>query len=246
MSALAFYLKKLVGMLLMPIPMTLVALCVGLVLLRRRPRAGKGVIAGAALFLGLTSWNPVADSLLAPFEDDFPRFDVRQPVSAVVVLGGCHASDASMPPAAQLCATSLHRLTEGLRILAANPEARLFVSGFAGTDERPHADVLREVAIAMGVPASRIQAFPEPRDTAEEAAAMAPALGDSPFALVSEASHLPRAVAAFEDAGLHPLPAPAVRVSRAESTLRVEASAGQKSERAFYEAVGRLWQWARD
>jgi uncharacterized SAM-binding protein YcdF (DUF218 family) len=243
---LAFHLKKLLGMLLMPIPLVLVALCVGLLLMRHRPRAGKGVIAGATLFLLLTSWNPVADSLLAPFEDDFPIFDVRQRVAVVVVLGGCHATDDSLPPAAQLCATSLHRLTEGVRILAANPEARLFVSGFAGVDRRPHADVLREVAIALGVEATRIEAFPEPRDTAEEAAAMAPALRDVPFALVSEASHLPRAVDAFEAAGLHPLPAPAVRVSRDESTLRVDASAAQKSERALYEGVGRLWRWLRD
>ena len=243
---LGFYLKKVLGMALMPIPLVLVALCVGLFLLRRRPRAGKGVIAGATLFLLLTSWQPVADSLLAPFEDDFPIFDVRQPVAVVVVLGGCHVTDDSLPPAAQLCATSLHRLTEGVRILAANPEARLFVSGFAGVDRRAHADVLREVAIALGVEATRIEAFPEPRDTAEEAAAMAPALRDVPFALVSEASHLPRAVDAFEAAGLHPLPAPAVRVSREESTLRIDASAAQKSERALYEGVGRFWQWLRD
>lgn len=243
---LGFHLKKLLGMALMPIPMVLVALCVGLLLLRRRPRAGKGVIAGATLCLLLTSWQPVADSLLAPFEDDYPPFDVRRPVAVVVVLGGCHSTDASMPPAAQLCATSLHRLTEGLRILAANPDARLFVSGFEGPDRRPHAEVLREVAIALGVDASRIEAYPEPRDTAEEAAAMAPALRGASFALVSEASHLPRAVAAFEGAGLHPLPAPAVRVSRDESTLRVEASAAQKSERALYEGVGRLWQWLRE
>ena len=243
---LAFQLKKLLGMLLMPIPLVLVALGVGLLLLRRRPRTGKGVIAGATLFLLLTSWNPVADSLLAPFEDDFPIFDVRQPVAVVVVLGGCHVTDDSLPPAAQLCATSLHRLTEGVRILAANPEARLFVSGFAGVDRRAHADVLREVAIALGVEATRIEAFPEPRDTAEEAAAMAPALRDVPFALVSEASHLPRAVDGFGAAGLHRLAAPAVRVSREEATLRIDASAAQKSERALYEGVGRFWQWLRD
>src|SRR5690554_7147958 len=61
-------------------------------------------------------------------------FDRQQPVDAVVVLGGCHASDATMSPAAQLCTSSLFRLVEGLRILEANPQALLFVSGYKGTD----------------------------------------------------------------------------------------------------------------
>ena len=91
---LGFYLKKALGMALMPIPLVLVALCVGLFLLRRRPRAGKGVIAGATLFLLLTSWQPVADSLLAPFEDDYPPFDVRRPVDVVVVLAAVAGASA--------------------------------------------------------------------------------------------------------------------------------------------------------
>ena len=242
---LAFYLKKLVGTLLMPIPLTLIALIAGLLLWRKRPRTARGLVAGATLWLALTSWNPVADGLLAPLEDDFPMFDVAQPVDAVVVLGGCHVSDASMPPAAQLCASSLHRLTEGLRIMAANPQARLYVSGFSGPDTRSHAEVLREVALGTGLSADRIVSLPEPRDTAEEAQALAPLLGHQRFALVSEASHLPRATCSFEDAGLHPTPAPAVRMSREDSTWRVDASAEQKSERAMHEGLGRLWQWLR-
>jgi uncharacterized SAM-binding protein YcdF (DUF218 family) len=242
---LAFYLKKLVGALLMPIPLALIALTAALLLWRKRPRTARGLVAGAALWLALTSWHPVADGLLAPFEDDFPMFDVTRPVDAVVVLGGCHVTDPSVPPAAQLCGSSLHRLTEGLRIVAANPTARLFVSGYGGSDERAHADVLREVALGMGLSAERIVSLSEPRDTQEEADALAPLLADQRVALVSEASHLPRAMEAFERAGLHPIPAPAVRLSREESTWAVEAGAELKSERALHEGLGRLWQWLR-
>lgn len=240
-----FYLKKIIGMALMPIPLTMLLTLTGLVLLKRWPRTGKGLIALALLWLGLTSWHPVANRLLAPLEDNYPVFNLQQPVSTVVVLGSCHASDDSVPLAAQLCSSALFRLLEGLRILAANPQAELFVSGYAGPDVRPHADVLREVAISLGVSPDRIHTFPEARDTADEASLMAPLLGDKPFALISEAAHLPRAMVFFQHQGLHPIAAPAVKLSSPQPDWRIEARAAYKSERAVYEALGLIWQWLR-
>ncbi len=239
---MTFYVKKVLGMLLMPIPLTLILIITGLLLLRRLPRLGRSLIGLAAFWLAITSWHPIADRLLAPFEDDYPVFDIRQPVDAVVVLGGCHATDPAVPPAAQLCSSSLFRLTEGLRILAANPQALLLVSGYAGSDVRPHADVMREVALSMGISAERIRHYPQPRDTAEEAAQMTPELRGKRFALVSEASHLPRAKVFFEAQGLAPVPAPAMKMSSPDSDWRIEARAALKSERALYEGLGRLWQ----
>lgn len=242
----AFYLKKAIGMMLMPIPLTICGLILGLLLLRRYPAYGKSLIAASALFLGLTSWHPVANHLLKPFEIDYPVFDLQQPVAAVVVLGGCHNSSDNRPPASQLCGTSLHRLQEGLRILQSNPSAWLFVSGFNGSDNRSHADVSREVAIALGVASERIKTFAEARDTQEEAELMAPHLGNKAFALVSEASHLPRAITFFEKQGLKPIPAPAVWLAGSNSNWRVDASAQRKSERAFYEGLGTLWQHLKE
>ncbi|MDK2776684.1 MAG: envelope biogenesis factor ElyC [Pseudomonadota bacterium] len=237
-----FWLKKIIGMLLMPVPLTLIGLLSGLLLLRRRPLLGRSLILLSTVWLALTSWHPVADRLLAPLEDDYPMFDISQPVSHVVVLGGCHASDHSMPPASQLCSSSLFRLVEGLRILQANPDSRLFLSGYAGSDRRPHAEVMQEVAINMGVSPERIRTFPQARDTAEEAEMMAPLLDKAPFALVSEASHLPRAMVFFQRQGLQPIAAPALRMSTSDSDWRIEARAAIKSERALYEYIGRLWQ----
>ena len=237
-----FYLKKIIGMALMPIPLSILLTLAGLILLRRLPRTGKALIIIALLWLSLSSWHPVANRLLAPLEDHYPVFSVQQPVSTVVVLGSCHATDDSVPVAAQLCSTALFRLLEGLRILAANPQAQLFVSGYAGPDARPHADVLREVAINLGVDPARIRTFPEARDTADEARLMAPLLGQTPFALVSEASHLPRAMVFFQRQGLNPIAAPAVKLSSDQPDWRIDARAAYKSERAVYETLGRLWQ----
>ncbi len=238
----AFYLKKLIGMWLMPIPLTLSGLLLALFLWKRRPRLSQALVAFSCLWLALTSWHPVADKLLAPFENHYPMFDRQQPVDAVVVLGGCHASDATMPPAAQLCTSSLFRLVEGLRILEANPQALLFVSGYKGTDKRAHAEVMQEVAESFGVDSKRIRSFSSPRDTEEEAMVMQPYLKDLRFALVTENSHLPRALVFFEALNLNAIAAPAMRMSVEDSDWRIGAQAAQKTERAMYELLGTLWQ----
>ena len=244
---IAFYLKKVIGMLLMPIPLTVIGIFLGLWLARKHAVVGKSLIACSGLFLLFSSWHPVADALLEPFEDDYPTFNLRQPVDAVVVLGGCQTYHPNMPEAAQLCGSAIHRLLEGLRILQANPEALLLVSGYAGTNNpRPNAHVTRDIAINMGVTPERILAFPEAKDTQEEAQLMQPHLQGKRFALVSEASHLPRATQFFQQQGLDPLPAPAMRMAAATSSWRIDASANRKTERAFYEQLGHWWQALRN
>lgn len=239
---LTFYLKKIIGMLLMPISMSILLLLAALLLWHKRPRLSKAMVVVATLCLLLTSWHPVADRLIRPFELDYPAFDVRQSVDAVVVLGGCHNTDESMPPVAQLCSSSLFRLMEGLRILAANPQAKLLVSGYAGSDSRPHAEVMQEAAESLGLASERILAFPTPRDTQEEAQQMFAELSGKRFALVSENSHLPRAMVFFEAQGLAPIAAPALKLSAEDSDWRLGAYAALKSERAAYEWLGTLWQ----
>lgn len=241
-----FYLKKVIGMLLMPIPLTVSGIFLGLALLKSFPRVGKSLIAMSAVFLALTSWHPVANQLLRPLEDNFAVFDLAQPVDVVVVLGGCHASDDSVPPVAQLCGTSVFRLLEGLRILSANPDSKLFVSGSSGVNEaQTHAELSRSVAISLGVEAQRIQMFPQANDTRQEAVLMQPYLQDKRFALVSEASHLPRAMRFFQQQGLKPIAAPAARLAPPHDQWKVSAYAQIKSERAFYESIGQLWQWLK-
>lgn len=229
-------------MLLMPIGTSIALTLLGLWLLKHRPRLGKGLIALSALYLATMSWPPIANNLLRPFENQYQAFDLQQEVDIIVVLGGCHATDSDMPAAAQLCSTSLYRLVEGLRILQANSEALLFLSGYEGTNSLSHAEVLYDIALSLGINPERIRTFTEPKDTEEEAQMMAPYLKDKRFVLISEASHLPRAMVFFQQQGLKPLPAPAVRLSSDEFGLRLEANALMKSERAVYEQLGQWWQ----
>jgi len=80
LSTILFYLRKFIGMWLMPIPLTLLMMALALLLIKRRPRTAQAILLLAVLFLGLTSWEPVASRLIATIETPFVVFDSKQPV----------------------------------------------------------------------------------------------------------------------------------------------------------------------
>lgn len=240
-----FYLKKLIGGLLMPIPLTLIGLILSLILFKARPIAARFLLLSSILLLAATSFMPIADSLMQPLENNYEVFDIhKHSVDVVVVLGSCHETDLSLPPAGQLCGNALSRLVEGIRILNANPDATLFLSGYKLYDERPHAQVMYEAALSLGIPKNRIRLFKYTQDTEAEAKAMAPSLTGKTTALVTSASHLPRAMRFFMHQGIQPIPAPSNKIP-SSGFKGVSTRAQAKSERAFYEYLGQAFQWLK-
>ncbi|REG82612.1 ElyC/SanA/YdcF family protein [Marinomonas pollencensis] len=235
-----FTLKKLIGMALMPIPLSLIFILLGLLFMASKPKTAKGLLVAAIALLGLTSFDPVANRLIAPLENSYPVFNTQQTVDVVVVLGSAHQTYPNDPAVMQLGRSAIYRLEEGLRILKANPDAQLFVSGFAG-----HAKIMHDAAIELGTKPSRIVMFPKPKDTEAEANAMASKLIGKRVALVSEASHLKRALGFFQQTGITAMPAPAFRLSDSRTEWRIGASENYKSQRAFYEYLGLAWQWLK-
>jgi len=240
MSLSLFTVKKIIGMALMPIPLSLIVMLLALLFISTRPKIAKGLLVIAIACLGLTSFDPVANRLIAPLENTYPIFDTQQPVDVVVVLGSAHQDYPNDPAVMQLGRSAIYRLEEGLRILKANPDAQLFVSGFDG-----HAKIMHDAAIELGTKPSRIVMFPKPKDTEAEANAMASQLTGKRVALVSEASHLRRALGFFQQAGITATPAPAFRLSDTRTEWRIGASENYQSQRAFYEYLGLAWQWLK-
>ncbi|MGG5835579.1 envelope biogenesis factor ElyC [Huaxiibacter chinensis] len=248
-----FTLKKYIGGMMLPLPLLLSLIALGLLLVwfSRFQKSGKIIISFGWLMLLLLSLQPVADGLLRPIEDKYPTWQGKQKVEYVVVLGGGYTWDPNWAPSSNLINNSLPRLNEGIRLWMANPGSKMIFTGAAAkTNPVSTAEAGARVAESLGVPRSAIITLDSPKDTEEEAAAVKEAIGDAPFLLVTSASHLPRAMIFFEQAGLHPLPAPA-------NQLAIEAPLNpweklipspawlMHSDRVGYETLGRLWQWLK-
>lgn len=238
-------------MLPLPLLLSLIALGLLLVWFSRFQKSGKIIITVGWLMLLLLSLQPVADGLLRPIENKYPTWQGNQKVEYVVVLGGGYTWDANWAPSSNLINNSLPRLNEGIRLWRANPGSKMIFTGAAAkTNPVSTAEAGARVAESLGVPRSAIITLDSPKDTEEEAAAVKQAIGDVPFLLVTSASHLPRAMVFFQQAGLHPLPAPANQLAiNAPLNLweRIIPSPAwlMHSDRAGYETLGRLWQWLK-
>ncbi len=248
-----FILKKFIGGLLLPLPFLLLVIGLAILLLwfSRWQKTAKALLTAGWLALLLMSIQPVADSLLKPIEDTYPTWRGDERVNYVVVLGGGYTWNSDWAPSSNLINNSLPRVTEGVRLWRANPGAKMIFTGArAMTNSVSTAEAGARVAESLGVPRSEIITLDSPKDTEEEAAAVAKAIGKQPFLLVTSASHLPRAVIFFHNAGLNPLPAPANQMA-IDSPLnpweRIIPSPLwlMHSDRVGYETLGRVWQWLK-
>lgn len=248
-----FTLKKIIGGMILPLPLLLMLIALGLLLVwfTRFQRSGKIVITTGWLVLLLLSLQPVADGLLRPIEDKYPTWQGNQKVAYIVVLGGGYTWDDKWAPSSNLINNSLPRLNEGIRLWLANPGSKIIFTGAAAkTNPVSTAEAGARVAESLGVPRAAIITLDSPKDTEEEAAAVKQAIGDAPFLLVTSASHLPRAMIFFEHAGLHPLPAPANQLAVSAPLNPWERAIPSPawlmhSDRVGYETLGRLWQWLK-
>ncbi|BDH46476.1 envelope biogenesis factor ElyC [Salmonella enterica subsp. enterica serovar Choleraesuis] len=250
---LLFTLKKYIGSLLLPLPLCLLLMGAGIALIwfTRWQKSGKSILTLSWLALLLLSLQPVADSLLRPIENSYPTWQGQPKANYIVVLGGGYTWNPQWAPSSNLINNSLPRVTEGIRLWRENPGAKMIFTGAAAPgNPMSAAETAARVAQSLGVPAADIITLTQPKDTEEEARAVAERIGKEPFLLVTSASHLPRALVFFHQQGLQPFPAPANQLavtSQLNTWERVIPAPVwlMHSDRAAYETIGRLWQWLK-
>jgi len=247
-----FLFKKLIAPFLMPVSVCLALLVAGLLLLwlTRRQRAGKWLATAGTLLLVLLGYAFVPNRLLASLERQYqPVVDARAAagrVRWVVVLGGGSSSDRSLPEGARMTEASLARLVEGVRLQRQLPESRLLLSGGSVFGSDPDADMMRALAVDLGVdPASLVLDSISP-DTETQAEVVRAQLGTEEFFLVTSASHMRRAVALFKKAGTNPIPAPTHFLTQENRSLGpgdfFPGSGGlRRAETVAYEYLGLAW-----
>jgi uncharacterized SAM-binding protein YcdF (DUF218 family) len=184
-------------------------------LLAGRRRVAGWIVLGCSLFLFLAfSVEPGSDLVVRPLEDRYPALDLaRLPAFDMVVVLGAGSVDAAPDEAGgtALSREAARRVAWGAA-LARRAGVPLIVSGGRAW-ERGGGDAestaARRFLERLGVPAGSIVEEPASRDTWENARRVLPLVPHGgTVALVTSAYHMPRAVLAFEAAGVRFVPAP--------------------------------------
>jgi uncharacterized SAM-binding protein YcdF (DUF218 family) len=257
-----FGLKKFISFWLMPLPfcLTLIASGGGLLLVGRRPRLARRLIALGAGLLLIFSNKTLSLWLVSPLESRYPAIPELRPGDPlpprlagcryVVILGGGNADMVDQPATNTLSNSALGRLVEGVRLLRVLPAAELLVSGPGAPGRPTHAAVLARAAESLGVSPERIRRIEDAHDTEEEAAAVRAIVGTARIALVTSAWHMPRAAGLFRHAGVDLVPCPADYMGRPSpefhwSDLDWDVGSLDRSTMAVREHIGYLWVWLR-
>ncbi len=244
-----FLLKKFVSMFLMPLPLGVAFIILGLFFLHKNKiTKAKVVLSLSIVWLFIFSYSPIANSLLHSIESKNPTLHTApKNIKYIYVLGGGHDTDDKLPITSQVNETSVIRLTEGIRLYhQLDQKAKIIVSGSHGLfDLTEHAVMQKKLAISLGVNKEDIILHLGTRDTEEEAKAGKKLLTNESFILVTSASHMTRALKFFTNEGLHPIPAPTNHLSSIKYlkyTNFFSSHALMKSRIVFHETLGIMWQ----
>jgi uncharacterized SAM-binding protein YcdF (DUF218 family) len=244
-----FLLKKTLSIFISPI---VICLCLGIfayVYHRKKETKKCRLFTGLAIACFLMfSWPPFGKLILTPLESSYkPVLHNELAVSTIVVLGSGHNSDVEYSANTQLCRTAHSRLLEGLRLSQLYPHSKVLFTGFGGHDEKSHAEIIAQAAVEQGLNPKRILMAPNARDTMEEADAALKLLDDKQILLVTEASHMKRALKIFADREFVVSPSPGQFYTTGKFDLfqMPQADGLRMTERAFHEYCGLTWAYTK-
>ena len=204
---------KAVAFAFFPVPVCVALLAAGLALLvfTRRRILGTNLIAVGVGLLGLFSSPLFADWAISRLERQYPPLAVTgaaaPPARYVVVLAGKLKTGDGLPPTSRLGAAMLMRLTEGIRLHRVIEGSKLVLSG-GNRQGETEAAAMAELAVLLGVAKADIITETQSLTTHEQAQQVKAIVGAGPVVLVTSASHMPRAMRLFRDAGMTAIAAP--------------------------------------
>ena len=246
-----FTLVNVLEHLILPPGGLLVLALAGLVLLRYRPRSGIVAISvSLGLFYILSLW-PVSDLLLRSLEK-YPPLVIdtvsNVPADAIVILAGGRLHNQPEYGGDTVSAITLQRLRYGAW-LKRRTNLPLYVSGGSTRKEaKGEAYLMRQVLqkefnVEVNVVENKSKTTYE---NAKFTAELLKHANQRKILLVSDASHLPRAVEAFQHFGIEVTAAPTVFTEKAQGDgffmqILPSSTAFAHSYEACHEIFGRLW-----
>ncbi|WP_417655593.1 YdcF family protein [Pseudoalteromonas atlantica] len=241
-----FELKKLLGGLIMPLPLFGLLAFVMLVL-AFRARKSALVIASLSIFALLVLSTPfAAHQLIKNNEPVSLAFNaLKHPTLDKIVVLGCDINpNPALSANNQLGNCALTRLVEGVKLAKKYPNATLIVSG-GGYGKVTNSALMSQTAINLGVSKNRIKQNPQAMDTAAEAKLLAPKLVDFKVALVTSVLHMPRSINLFNAQGIEVIPAATDYHNFAALPLYKQFIPNAEALRVVtqyaYEVIGNAW-----
>jgi len=241
-SDLIFYLRKVLGTLVLPPVGPLIAAFAGLLLLGRRPKLGRALAWLGFTMLLVLCLPVVSDSLIKVLDDSGPLdFAAARTAQAIVIPGGGLRSDALEYGGDTVGRFTLERVRYGAWV-ARRTGLPVLVSGGVVYGGTPEASAMQKtLADEFGVAVKWAEAGS--RNTHENALRSAEILrgaGVRRIVLVSHGFDMRRARAEFEAAGLEVVPAPTMLTAPKISGLGdliPRAGALRQSHFALYELL---------
>jgi len=227
-----------------PFGMVICLLFIGLYFLFfKKDRRAKIFLSLGFVIMSLYSYQPFSNFLIAKLENQYPKYDYKEQIKYIHVLGSGHNDDMSQPLSSRVGSTSIKRDSEGIIIHLNTKDSKIIFTGYEGKTDITTAQVNANYAMALGIKEENLIINGKPKDTKEEALFTQTILGDEKFILVTSATHMPRSMMLFESLGLHPIAAPTNFYKDASSDFLSLPDIGsfQKSQIAIHEYLGILW-----
>lgn len=225
---------------------------------RRRTVSRRGLwCAGAAvLMLGLFCTPAVAHLAAGCLEWRYPPLPQRpESAEAIVVLGGGVQWPAPDAQEVRLTDSALRRCYRAVELYRQGPPCPVIVSGGVAHEDRPggpEGEALRRCLLIMGIPAEDIVVEDRSRNTFENAVEVQRLLAARRIErslLVTDGTHLCRAVRCFQKQGAKVIPAGAhyhagyFRPTIFNFVPRAEAA--RTNQEVWHEVLGLAWYWWR-
>ena len=190
-----------------------------------KKRLSKCAAGIAFVWFLVISTSFVPNYYLSKLENTFPPTTIntihadlgsaKDSIIHILVLGSGYETDDRLPNTSQLSLHSLGRLVEGIRLHHLLHGSILVFSGWCANQPISNAEVSKLAAQELGIDSSFMKTISEPWNTKAEAAEYLKRFGTAgKFYLVTDATHMPRAMMHFRNAGLQPIAAPTNFYSR--------------------------------
>ncbi|MFA7293286.1 MAG: YdcF family protein [Rhodocyclaceae bacterium] len=222
----------------------------GIVFWHTRPRLARFLVIAGVLLVTALSLGVVARALLVPLEAKYPALAIgsldKLDAEAIVVLSAARYRGTPEFSEDDVIGPALDRLRYAALLARQSKKPLLVTGGAPDGGTRSEAEAMRvSLERDFGVSVRWLEsASDNTLENARLSAEMLRTAGVQRIALVTHAWHMPRAVAAFEAAGLKVLPAPTGYMSVGQLTALdfvPRAGALHASTRALHEWIGQAW-----